>query len=41
MIKDCDKKVLRKFDPEQDYLWLHNSDKGKSGGILLGVRTEL
>lgn len=27
MIKDCDEKLLRKFDPQQQYLWLYNSAK--------------
>jgi hypothetical protein len=40
MVKDCDEKLLRKFDPHQNYLWLHNSAKGKSGGILVGIRLE-
>lgn len=40
MIKDCDEKVLKNFDPQKDYLWLYNSTKGKSRGILLGVRIE-
>jgi hypothetical protein len=41
MIQDCDEKLLRKFDPNQDYLWLYNSAHGKSGGILCGVKKEL
>jgi hypothetical protein len=41
MIQDCDEKLLRKFDPNQDYLWLYNSAHGKSGGILCGVKNEL
>ena len=40
MIKDCDEKNLKKFDPNQDYLWLYNSAHGKSGGILVGIRKE-
>jgi hypothetical protein len=40
MIKDCDEKILRKFDCHQDYLWLYNAAKGKSGGILVGVKKE-
>jgi exonuclease III len=40
MIKTCDEKLLRKFDCQQDYLWLYNSAKGRSGGILVGVRKE-
>lgn len=41
MILDCDEKLLRKFDSEQNYLWLYNSAKGKSGGILCGVKRDL
>jgi hypothetical protein len=41
MLKDCEEKLLRKFDTNQDYLWLYNSAHGKSGGILVGVRKEL
>ena len=28
MIKDCDEKILRKFDSNKDYLWLYNPSKG-------------
>lgn len=41
MIHDCDEKPLKKFDPNQDYLWLFNSSHGKSGGILCGVKKDL
>ena len=37
MIKNCDDKIIRKFDAQKDYLWLSNPAKGKSGGILVGV----
>ena len=40
MIQDCDDKILRKFDCNQDYLWLNNPAKGKSGGILVGAKRE-
>lgn len=40
MIKECDEKILKRFDPNKDFLWLYNSSKGKSGGILVGVRVE-
>ena len=40
MVKDCDEKLLRNFDPQQQYLWLYNSANGKSGGILVGVKLE-
>jgi hypothetical protein len=41
MIKDCDEKLLKKFDYNQDYLWVYNSAHGKSGGILCGVKKDL
>jgi hypothetical protein len=41
MIKDCDKKLLKKFDINQDCLWLYNSTLGKSSGILCGVKKDL
>jgi hypothetical protein len=41
MIKDCDEKLLKKFDSNQEYLWLYNSAHGKSGGILCGVKKDL
>jgi hypothetical protein len=41
MIKDCDEKLLKKFDINKDYLWLYNSALGKSGGILCGVKKDL
>jgi exonuclease III len=40
MICDCDDRILRRFDPQQDYLWLCNPAKGRSRGILAGVRKE-
>jgi exonuclease III len=40
MIADCENSLLRKFDINQDYLWLWNASKGKSGGILVGVLLE-
>jgi hypothetical protein len=40
MIKDCDESIIRKFDAPKDYLWLCNPSKGKSGGILVGIRIE-
>jgi len=40
MIQDCDEKLLKKFDPNKDYLWMYNTSRGKSGGILVGVRIE-
>lgn len=40
MTKFCDEKITRKFDSQKDYLWLCNPSKGKSGGILVGIRLE-
>jgi hypothetical protein len=33
MVAHCDDSLLRKFDVNQDYLWLWTASKGKSGGI--------
>lgn len=41
MIQSCVDKILRKFDAQQDYLWMNNPSKGKSGGILVGIKTDL
>lgn len=41
MIEFCDEKISRKFDHQKDHLWLSNPSKGKSGGILVGIRLEL
>lgn len=40
MVEDYDDSHLRKLDANQDYLWLWNPTKGKSGGILVGIRKE-
>lgn len=40
MIQNCDDKILKKFDIHQDYMWLNNPSKGRSGGILVGIRNE-
>jgi len=40
LIQNCDDKILKRFDNQQDYLWLNVPAKGKSGGILVGVRKE-
>ena len=40
MIRDCDDRILKKFDCHQDYLWLNNHVKDRYRGILVGVRTE-
>lgn len=41
MVEDCEDSLLRKFDANQDFLWLWNPSNGKSGGILVGIRREL
>lgn len=41
MVENCEDSLIRKFDPQQNYLWLWNPSKGKSGGILVGVRLDL
>lgn len=41
MIRDCDEKLLKKFDINQEYLWLYNYFIGKSSGILCGVKRDL
>lgn len=41
MMQEIDESVTRKFDPNNDYLWLWNPSKGKSGGIIVGVKVEL
>ena len=41
IIEECEDSLLRKFDMNQDYLWLWNASKGKSGGILVGVKIDL
>lgn len=40
MIEDCGDSLLRQFDTNQEYLWLWNPSKGKSRGILVGVKNE-
>ena len=40
MIADCSDSLLRKFDGSQDYIWMWNPSKVKSGGILVGVLLE-
>jgi hypothetical protein len=41
MVEECTDNILRKFDANQDFLWLWNPSKGKSGGILVGIKKEL
>jgi len=38
MVEECTDNILRKFDANQDFLWLWNPSKGKSGGILVGIK---
>jgi len=40
MVEECEDSLLRRFDANQDFLWLWNPSKGKSRGILVGVRRE-
>jgi hypothetical protein len=40
MAEECEDSLLKNFDSNQDYLWLWNLSRGKSGGILVGVRKE-
>lgn len=40
IVECCDDSLIRKFDPQQNYLWLWSPFKGKSGGILVGVLIE-
>jgi exonuclease III len=41
LIQNCDDMILKRFYYHQDYLWLNNPAKGRSGGILVGVKKEL
>jgi hypothetical protein len=41
MVENCEDSLIRKFDPQQNYLWLWNPSKGRSGGILVGVKLDL
>jgi hypothetical protein len=40
MVEECEDSLLRRFDANQDFLWLWNPFKGKFRGILVGVRRE-
>jgi hypothetical protein len=40
MVECCEDSLLKKFDYNQDYLWMWNPSRGKSGGILVGIRNE-
>ena len=41
MLEVCEDSLLRKFDTNQDCLWIWNPSKGKSRGILVGVRIDI
>jgi len=41
MIPECEGKLLEKFDPQKQYLWKWLPSRGKSGGILSGINTDL
>jgi hypothetical protein len=41
MVEECEDSLLRNFDSNQDYLWLWNLSRGKSGGILIGARKKI
>ena len=40
MQADIDDSILRKLDPSQIYLWKLLPSRGRSGGILSGIRVE-
>jgi hypothetical protein len=40
MIKNCDDKIIRRFDAQKDYLWFSNPARGRFGGILVRVKIE-
>lgn len=40
MVESCEDSLLRKFDPNQEYLWMWNPSRGRSGGILVGIKME-
>ena len=41
MAESIDDNTLRKFDPNGLYLWKWIPSRGKSGGILSGINTDL
>jgi hypothetical protein len=41
MVENCEDSLIRKFDPQQNYLRLWNPSKGRSAGILVGVKLDL
>jgi hypothetical protein len=40
MVKDLSKACLRGVDPGKDYLWDQIRTKGKSGGIVTGIKLD-
>jgi len=40
MIEIIDDKILRSFDPNNDYLWKWVPSRGKSRGILSDINTD-
>lgn len=40
MIEVCEDSLIRKFDTQQEYIWLWNPSKGKSESILVGVKMD-
>jgi hypothetical protein len=40
MVKDLSKACLRGVDPGKDYLWDQIPTKGKSGGIVTGIKLD-
>jgi exonuclease III len=40
ILQDFSEKWLRKFDPNREYLWGWIPTKGKSGGVVIGIKVE-
>lgn len=41
MIEEYDESVTNNFDHDHDFIWAWNPSSGKSGGILIGIKTDL
>ena len=41
MQEAIDDTIIRSFDPNQSYLWKWVPSRGKSGGILSGIKLDL
>lgn len=41
IIADFDNKLLERFDPSKNYLWKWTPSRGRSGGILSGIRVDM